>query len=64
MKLLISSHTAPTSFYTERRGWVVNTPASYSEGPSFKIRPRRLAMLIEVFRGFTQSLQANSSLVP
>jgi hypothetical protein len=52
MKLLISSHTAPTSFYTERRGRVVNTPASYSKGSSFNIRPHRLAMLIEVFLWF------------
>jgi hypothetical protein len=41
---------------TERRGRVVNTPASYSSGPVFDSRSRRQAILIEVFRGFPQSL--------
>jgi hypothetical protein len=43
---------------------VVNTPASYSVSPGFKSLPRRLAILIEVFRGFPQSLQTNSWIVP
>jgi hypothetical protein len=47
---------------TERRGRVVNSPASYSEGPGFKSRPRRPVMQIEVSRGFPQSLQTNSGL--
>jgi hypothetical protein len=34
---------------TERRGRVVNNPVSYSGGPGFKSRPRRTAILIEVF---------------
>jgi hypothetical protein len=48
---------------TERRGQVGNTTASYSGVPGFKSRLRRLAILIEVLRGFLQSLQANSSIV-
>jgi hypothetical protein len=48
----------------ERRGRVVNPPASYPGGPEFKSRPRRSAMLIEAFRGFRQSLQANAGIVP
>jgi hypothetical protein len=34
---------------TERRGRVVNSPASYSGGPGFKSRSRQPAILIEVF---------------
>jgi hypothetical protein len=45
---------------TERRGRVVNTPASYLGGPGVKSRPKRPAILIEVFRGFPQFLQANA----
>jgi hypothetical protein len=37
---------------TENSGRVVNTPASYSEGPGFKSRPQQQAMPIEVYRGF------------
>jgi hypothetical protein len=44
--LLRDSHT------TACRGRVVNTPASYSGGPGFKISARRPAILAEVFRGF------------
>jgi hypothetical protein len=47
---------------TERRGRVVNIPISYSGGPTFDYRPRRQAILTEVFRGFPQSLQANSGI--
>jgi hypothetical protein len=36
----------------ERRGRVVNSPASYLGCPGFKSRPRRPAILIKVFRGF------------
>jgi hypothetical protein len=35
--------------FTERRGQVVNTPASYSGGPRFKSRSRRPAIPTEVF---------------
>jgi hypothetical protein len=37
---------------TGHRGREVNTPASYSVGPGFKSRPRKPAMVIEVFHGF------------
>jgi hypothetical protein len=49
---------------TERRGRVANTHASYSGGPGFKSRPRRPALLTEVFRGFPQSLQVSDGIVP
>jgi hypothetical protein len=42
---------------TEHHGRVVNTPALYSGDPGFKSQSRRPAMLIEIFRGFIQSLQ-------
>jgi hypothetical protein len=42
----------------------INTPPLYSGGPDFESRPRRPAMLIEVFRGFSQSLQASAGIVP
>jgi hypothetical protein len=38
---------------TERRGPVVNTSASYSEGPRFKFQPERPAIPIEVYVGFS-----------
>jgi hypothetical protein len=47
---------------TKCHGWVVNTPASYSGGPGFNSWPWWLAILIDVFRGFPQSLQANITL--
>jgi hypothetical protein len=53
------SHYRPDD-RTKRRGRVVNTPTSYSGGPGFDYRSRRPAILIEVFRGFPQSLQANA----
>jgi hypothetical protein len=47
---------------TERRGPVVNTPASYVGGPWFKSLPEdRLSL---GFMGFPQSLQANTGIVP
>jgi hypothetical protein len=49
---------------TERRGLVVNIPASYSGGHGFKSRPRPSAILIEGFRGFPQSLQTNAGIIP
>jgi hypothetical protein len=49
---------------TERRDQVVNTPASYLRGPGFDSVARRPAILIEIFRGFSQSLQENAGLVP
>jgi hypothetical protein len=49
---------------TECRGRVVNTPALYSGGPGFKSWPQQPAILIEVVRGFSQSLQANSRILP
>jgi hypothetical protein len=45
---------------TERRSRVVNTPASYSRDPGFKSLLRRPAILIEVVRGFPQSLHVNA----
>jgi hypothetical protein len=48
---------------TERRGQVVNTPASYSE-VSVQISARRPAILTEVIRGFPPSLKANSGIAP
>jgi hypothetical protein len=50
--------------FAERRGRVVNTPASYSGGPRFKSQPRLPVMLIEFFCGFPQSLHAISGMVP
>jgi hypothetical protein len=44
------------------RGRVVNTFASYSVAPGFE--SRRPAVPIEVFRSFTQFLQANVGIVP
>jgi hypothetical protein len=44
-------------------GRVVKAPTSYSGGPGFDSRPARAAILIEVFRGFPQSLQANAGIV-
>jgi hypothetical protein len=41
---------------------MVDTP--YSGGPGLKSRRRRLAMLIEVFGNFPQSIQKNAGLVP
>jgi hypothetical protein len=49
---------------TERRGWVVNTPASYLGGPGLDYRPRRQEIQIEVFREFPQTLQAKAGIVP
>jgi hypothetical protein len=49
-----------TCLVTERRGRVVNTPVIYSGCPVFKSRPQPLAILIEVFRGFAQSLYVNA----
>jgi hypothetical protein len=45
---------------TQSHGRVVKTPTSYSGGPGFDYLPRRHAILIEVSRGFRQSLQENS----
>jgi hypothetical protein len=49
--------------WTERRGRVFNSPVSFSGGPGLKSRPGRPDVLIEVFRGFYQSLQANPGIV-
>jgi hypothetical protein len=46
---------------TERRSQVVDAPASYSGVPSSNIGPE--TGYPEVFRGFPQSLQANSGIV-
>jgi hypothetical protein len=53
--ILIMSHLIQSTRYT---------PTSYSGGPGFDSRLRRPAILIEVFRGFPQSLQANAWIVP
>jgi hypothetical protein len=50
-------------FPTEHRGRVVNTP-SYSGCPGFDSRSRQPPILIDDFRGFPQSLQANAGIVP
>jgi hypothetical protein len=50
--------------YTERCGRVANTPTSYSQEPGFDSRPRRQPIMIEVFRGFAQSLQGSAERVP
>jgi hypothetical protein len=47
---------------TERSGKVVNAHSSYSGVPGFIPPPRQSAMLIEGFRRFTQSLQANAGI--
>jgi hypothetical protein len=47
---------------TERRCRVANTSALYSECPGFKNSAP--ALLLEDFRGFPQSLQANIGIVP
>jgi hypothetical protein len=39
---------------TQRRGRVINTPASYLGGPGFKCRPLRPAILTDVLRGLSQ----------
>jgi hypothetical protein len=49
--------------WTERRGRVVNTPASYSGGTGFKSRPRDRLSWVR-FCGFSQSLQARSGIWP
>jgi hypothetical protein len=49
---------------TDSRGRVGNTPVSYSGGPGFHSRPRRTVILILVYRGLPQSLQANAGIVP
>jgi hypothetical protein len=41
---------APRSYLDSCR--VVNTPVSYSGGPGLKYLPLRLAILIQLFRGF------------
>jgi hypothetical protein len=46
---------------TEHRGRVVNIPASYLGGPGFKSRSQT-GYSDSVFRGFTQSLQANAGI--
>jgi hypothetical protein len=51
------------AIYTERRGRVVNTPASYWGGHEFKYRPED-QLSWQVFRGFPQALQINAGIVP
>jgi hypothetical protein len=48
---------------TERRGPVVNDPASYLGGPGFESQTRKPAILIEVFRGYPQSHQSNAGIL-
>jgi hypothetical protein len=43
---------------TKRVSQVVYTLSSYSEGPGFKCRPGRPAVLTEISRDFPHSLQA------
>jgi hypothetical protein len=59
---LVEYDTAEKLKTTKRRGWVANTPASYSRGSGFKSWPRdRLSWLD--FRSFPQTLQENTSIV-
>jgi hypothetical protein len=55
-KPLLSCHYT----FTERRGQLVNTPASYSEGPRVQISSRIPTIQTHAVRGFRQSLQANA----
>jgi hypothetical protein len=50
-------------YVIERRVRVVNTPASYYGNFGFQCRPQRPAILIDVFRVFSQSLQASADIV-
>jgi hypothetical protein len=52
------------SRFTEHRDRVFNTAASYSGGAGFKPRSRKPFILIEVYRGFPQSVEANAGIVP
>jgi hypothetical protein len=47
---------------TERYGWVINTPASYSGGPGSNLGPKT-GFPDWRFRGFPQSLQGNTGIV-
>jgi hypothetical protein len=47
----------------ERRVGVVNTPAWYYGNFGFQCRPQRPANLSDVFRFFSQSLQASADIV-
>jgi hypothetical protein len=49
---------------TEHRCRIRNIPASYAGGLGFKSRSRQPAILVEVFRSFPQSLEANAGIVP
>jgi hypothetical protein len=41
----------------------LNTATSYSRGHGLDSRPWRQAMLVEISRGFLQSLQANAGVI-
>jgi hypothetical protein len=49
---------------TERRGRVVDTPASYLGGPGFKSWPGDRLFRLRVFRGFPHPLQVDAGIVP
>jgi hypothetical protein len=48
---------------TKYHGREVNTPTSYSEGHRFDSWLQRLAILIQGFWGFSQSLQVNAEII-
>jgi hypothetical protein len=43
---------------------VVDTPTTYSGGVGLDSWPRRPTILMEVSRGFPESLQANAGIIP
>jgi hypothetical protein len=50
---------------TEHRGCVINAHVLYTRGPGVKPRPEdRLSWLGRDFRGFPQSLQATTGIIP
>jgi hypothetical protein len=55
-------HPYTNQLMSERRGGVVNTPASYSGGPRLKSQPRD--RLTDVSHDFPQSLQTDAEIVP
>jgi hypothetical protein len=54
----------PPRVTTEHRGRKVNTPTSSSGGSGFDSWHRRPAILNEVFRDLSQSLETNAGILP
>jgi hypothetical protein len=57
-------HHCTSGKITERRSWVVNTPASYSGGHGLKSQSGDQISWLEISRCFPQSLQANTETAP